>query len=98
MILGSDKLNMDSLNPGISIRRIVCSECRKVLGTAVFPKSAPAQILPFMVSDDAYNGEDITYTTLFHFDTKEYVKHQSLCPECWEKSKGVNNNGNREVP
>ena len=38
MILGSDKLNMDSLNPGISIRRIVCSECRKVLGAAVFPK------------------------------------------------------------
>ena len=83
MLLGSEKHNIDwNSQPDISICRIICSECGEVLGTALFPKYAPAQIMPFMVSDDSYNGDDITYMTV----GQEFTKYPTLCLLCWSKT------------
>lgn len=83
MLLGSVECNIDwNSRPDILICRIICSECGEVLGTAIFPKCAPAQIMPFMVSDDSYNGDDITYMAL----GSEFTKYPTLCSLCWSKT------------
>lgn len=72
---------------GPKITRIVCSKCGKGLGSMVSTPSSLPQIMPFMVSDADYNGDDLTYMTLYHVSTETYSRHPTLCPECWEKSK-----------
>ena len=72
---------------GPQITRIICSNCGKGLGSMVSTPSSLPQIMPFMVSDADYNGDDLTYMTLYHVSTETYSKHPTLCPECWEKSK-----------
>jgi len=88
MLLGSEKYSIKECNidwdsrPDMLICRIICSECDEVLGTAIFPKYAPAQVMPFMVSDDSYNGDDVTYITL----GQDFTKYPTLCPLCWSKT------------
>ena len=70
-----------------AIHRIICSQCGRGLGSMISPKNASTQIMPFMISDEAYNGDDITYMTVYDIKSDSYNKHPTLCSECWEKTK-----------